>query len=303
MLIESATRLLALRGSSVVEQLLGRFRLLAEAARTDSATLYEARDEIAGEAASVTTLAPESIRTPGHIRAFQKRVQVVRGMDSPHTAKPLSAGLLDGQWFVACAGAPGLTVERFSAQAGALPPDEAFALGAQLFRALSHLHARNIAVHQLTPAAVLIDPDGVLKIWNVYMVTPPKTASKTLALGKMNFLAMTYAPAGETGGNSRAREARDVYGAGMVLAHLIAGGPPVQPASLSELLTFFQKPRLTFAEPLKPELEAIVLSALSPVAAKRAAARRVYSDILAATGLKTRQVMRISEDIARRVAG
>jgi serine/threonine protein kinase len=278
----------------VAEELLGRFRLLGEAARSDSATLHRARDEISGEDASVATLAPESIRSMGDERAFRKRVQTLRAMDSPHVDPPLSAGFLDGTWFVAVPGAPGSTFREISERLGPLAPDRAWALGAQLFRALSHLHARNVIVGQLTPEAVSLGADGVVRIWRALVRGRTKSGGKTLALGKADFAQMAYTPA-DAGQDKRDR---DVYGAGMAMAHLLAGGPPVQPQKLPELLSFYQKPSFPFSESLAPELATLLHSTVSPVASQRPPARRAYSVVLAATGMKARQMERLSEQVA-----
>lgn len=280
----------------MADQLLGRFRLLAEAAKSDSATLYQARDEISGEEASVVTLSPDAIRTMGDERAFQKRVVTLRGMDSPHVSSPVSSGLLDGWWFVAAPGAPGITLRRVSEALGPLAPNEAWAIGAQLFRALSHLHARHVIVGQLNPDGVVLGNDGVLRIWRALVRGRAKSGGKTMALGKVDFAQMAYTPV-DAGQDKRDR---DVYGAGMVMAHLLAGGPPVNPKSLQELLAFVQKPRFNFPEPPEARLEELLLTAVSPVASKRPPARGAYSRILAASGMKGRQMERLSEQVAER---
>src|SRR5436309_3153705 len=69
-------------GQPVIGELLGRFRLVAEAARTDSAVLYRARDDVSGAPAGVTVLGPDAIATLGDIRAFQRRVLMLHGMRS-----------------------------------------------------------------------------------------------------------------------------------------------------------------------------------------------------------------------------
>ena len=282
----------------MAEELLGRFRLLDEAARADSATLYRARDEIGGQHASVATVSPESIRTMGDARAFQKRVQALRAMDSPHVDPPLSAGFVDGRWFVAVPGAPGITFRVLSERLGPLPNDEAWALGAQLFRALSHLHARNVIVGQLNPDAVVLGPDGVVRIWRALVRGRMKSGGKTLAMGKMDFVQMAYTPA-DVGQDKRDR---DMYGAGMVMAHLLAGGPPVRPQRLPELLGFYQKPSLSFPSEIDPKLSELLVTAVSPVASNRPPARRAYSAVLAATGMKARPMERLSARVAGRAA-
>lgn len=280
----------------MADELLGRFRLLDEVAKADLAALYRGRDEISGQAVSVATLEPESIRTIGDQRAFLKRVRVLAAMDSPHVSAPLSYGFLDGTWFVAVPDSGGVSLRQLSERLGPLPPDEAWALGAQLFRALSHLHARHVIVGQLTPDAVLLGADGVVRIWRALLRARARSSGKTLALGKLDFVQMIYTPV-DAGQDKRDR---DVYGAGMVVAHLLAGGPPVQPKKLPELIAFFQKPRFDDLPSLDARLDALLLESVSPTATARPPARGAFSRILAVTGIKGRQMERLSARAAER---
>jgi serine/threonine-protein kinase len=235
----------------------------------------------------------------GDVRQFQKRVQQLRSADSPHVPPILDAGMLNGTWFVATEGFGGRSVTQLSEALGAISEEEALALGLQLFRALAHLHARNAIVGQINPDTVVIGEDGVVRIWRAFVRGRARSGGKTLALGRVSFTAMTYSPV-DTGQDKRDR---DVYGAGMVLATLLAGGPPVQPKSLPELLTFVQKPSFSFTPPIRPEIEALLLSTVAPQANKRPPARGVYSKIMALTGLKPRQAERIAAQVVSRQAG
>ncbi len=282
----------------MIDSLLGRFRPLAERGRTSAATLYEARDELTGEPTSVVVLAPGSLRTLGEIHAFQRRAQAMASLGSAVAPRLLTWGMQDGVWYTAHAGAPGISLEQLSQRLGPLEPLEAFAIGALLFRTLSRLHARGLLLREVVPGSALLGPDGQVGVWNVCAGTPPKAAGATVMLSQLDFVKETYTPR-DTGGPARTR---DVYGAGMTIAYLLAGGAPARPANLQQLLAFVQRPSFTFPQPLPLALEAILLAAVAPRAEQRPPARRAYGAILAATGMTARQLERRCRQLVARLS-
>ena len=76
----------------------------------------------------------------------------------------------------------------------------------------------------------------------------------------------------------------------------------VQPKSLPQLFAFVQKPHFAFPGEVPDEVLATLQSAVNPKAAERPAARSAYGHLLAAAGLKGRQMERIGKRVAARAA-
>src|SRR5439155_7868993 len=137
-------------------------------------------------------------------------------------------------------------------------------------------------VRQLRPASAVLGRDGAVRIWGLYG-KGPKGAGQTRTIKHVDFVDLVYAPiSGEAGGASRGG---NVYSAGMILAHLLCGGPPARPASLPQLVAFVQKPQFSFPGQVPDEVATVLQAAVSPKAAQRPPARSAYGRLLAAAGL------------------
>jgi hypothetical protein len=135
---------------------------------------------------------------------------------------------------------PSRSLRQIREEDGPLPPQDAAAIGAQIAAALAHLHDKNMAHRDVTPANVLVTRDRTAKLTDFGIATwasdtqteDPKTGGGTHGF---------QAP--EVVRGHRATSESDVFSLGMTIRNAVEGHPAPQ-AALGDLLA-----RLTHRDP------------------------------------------------------
>jgi hypothetical protein len=135
---------------------------------------------------------------------------------------------------------PSRSLRQIRDEDGPLPPRDAAAIGAQIAAALAHLHDKNMAHRDVTPANVLVTRDRTAKLTDFGIATwasdtqteDPKTGGGTHGF---------QAP--EVVRGHRATSESDVFSLGMTIRNAVEGHP-APPAALGDLLA-----RLTHRDP------------------------------------------------------
>ncbi|MEV6639609.1 protein kinase [Amycolatopsis sp. NPDC051371] len=135
---------------------------------------------------------------------------------------------------------PSRSLRQIREEDGPLPPQDAAAIGAQIAAALAHLHDKNMAHRDVTPANVLVTRDRTAKLTDFGIATwasdtqteDPKTGGGTHGF---------QAP--EVVRGHRATSESDVFSLGMTIRNAVEGHPAPQVA-LGDLLA-----RLTHRDP------------------------------------------------------
>jgi Flp pilus assembly protein TadD len=116
-------------------------------------------------------------------------------------------------------------------RAGRLPSEKVIAIGQQLLSGLAAAHTRGVVHGELTLSNVLLDPAGSVRITNLGF-----------------------------GGAGQASATDDLHAAGLILYELLVGAPP---SSSGARLSKVPKPS-TLVPDVNPQLERVILQALSP---------------------------------------
>jgi hypothetical protein len=135
---------------------------------------------------------------------------------------------------------PSRSLRQIREEDGPLPPPDAAAIGAQIAAALAHLHDKNMAHRDVTPANVLVTRDRTAKLTDFGIATwasdtqteDPKTGGGTPGF---------QAP--EVVRGHRATAESDVFSLGMTIRNAVEGHPAPH-ATLGDLLA-----RLTHRDP------------------------------------------------------
>ncbi|MCA9146782.1 MAG: AAA family ATPase, partial [Planctomycetales bacterium] len=145
--------------------------------------------------------------------------------------------------------------------------DETLLIAEQLFTSLQHLHERGALHRDIKPANILIDSmsaeDGPITLSMLVDLGAIRSFHPTQLLGEHECAAVTYMSPEATGSiDADVAERSDLYSAGLVLFHCLAGHPPFRGENAGSILfehLTAQVPDLRLINPKVPsELDALV---------------------------------------------
>lgn len=213
-----------------------RFDLLSELSRSDSATVWKARDRVSGQLTAV-----KMANAGADPVVFAEAAAAGRRLVSPAIVRVLGAGTRDGSPFLAMEYVEGQSLRSYLRARGRLGWQEAFPIADQLLQALETAHEAGVAHGRLEPGAVLVAATGGIKVTGFGMHAGPADA----------------APGPYTAPEGPGRPAADLYAAGAVVYEMVAGHPAA--------------PGAQYATDIPPEARPFLTAALDPDPARRPA--------------------------------
>jgi serine/threonine-protein kinase len=224
-------------------------------------------------------------------RRFEREATALFGLSHPAILRVHDHGRLDsGRSFLVTELLEGETVEQLLARAP-LHPDRALALAEALLAGLGYVHDKGMLHRDLKPENLFVDHTGQLKILDFGLVKLGKKpffgpASVLTQEGAVLGTPGYMAPEQAFGGDVDARA--DVYAAGAILFELFAGRPVfvgTDPAEVLRAHALEPVPSLASARAdlrVRPELDALVRSALAKSPPDRPDSGRMMEEALAA---------------------
>ncbi len=257
---------------------LGRYEVGDEQRRTRVGTFYKAEVQPTGGEVSVLVLAPELARDRNFVDRFWREMRVIAELDEKSLLGILDVGETAGFHYVAYEQIDGATLEAELAGGKKLPPERATEVAATVLDALAVV-AKNKLVHGDVKAEnVLLSAAGPVKLAGLGLWRGGQEDGWTLAGGGR--IIHYGAPEQITGG---ARDTRgDIWSAGAVLYHMLAGKPPIEAGSLAEAQALVEAGEVPNADDLDaPDaVRAAIAQMLAPDPAGRFATPKEAADAL-----------------------
>ncbi len=166
---------------------------------------------------AVKVLRPDLAAEPDFRRRFQRELDAVQRVRGRSVARVLGADLAADRPWIATEYVPGPTLREGRDSL------DLHALAAGLARALADIHAAGVVHRDLTPANVILGPDGPRVVdFGIAWFDDTTTLTRTgTVLGTPSWMAP------EQLGEDRTTSASDVWAWGAVLAYAATGRPPV----------------------------------------------------------------------------
>ncbi len=133
-----------------IEEVLGRGGM---------GVVYRAVDDRLGRGAALKVIAPEQAQDADFRRRFIEESRAAAAIDHPNVLPVYEAGEEDGILFLVTRLVEGPDLATLLERDGAMPPDRALALVAQVGAALDAAHARGLIHRDVKPANVLVARD------------------------------------------------------------------------------------------------------------------------------------------------
>ncbi|MET7289816.1 serine/threonine-protein kinase [Streptomyces sp. NPDC005573] len=189
--------------------------------------VWRATDQILDRPVAVKLLHAEEATDT---ERFRLEAQTAGRLNHPHVVGVYDFGSHNGQLYLVMELIDGWTLAQERSLRGALPPDEAAAVGAQMALGLSAAHTQGVVHRDIKPANVMLSNDRTVKITDFGIARFADDSAATLtATGKVLGTADYLAPERALG--RTALPASDIYSLGCVLYELLTGQPPFRGAN------------------------------------------------------------------------
>lgn len=206
---------------------------------------------------------------------FRREALTLRGLDHPCLVRLYDAGVTGELWWTAME----LMEEDLGTRvgrAGALSPEHAARLGAELLAGLVHVHERGVLHRDVKPNNVLVGADGRARLCDFGLCSMVEATRVTL--GELGVGTLHYAAPEQIVDSCAADRRSDLYGWGATVYFLLTGLAPYWWArGWAELVRAYERPpaRPDDLEPAIPaELAEVVMRCLARDPADRPADAR-----------------------------
>jgi serine/threonine-protein kinase len=198
----------------------GRYRIEGEIARGGMGAVLLAEDTVLGRKVAVKRLHDHMSEDEGMSARFRQEALNAASLTHPNVVTVYDAGEDEGGAYLVMELIEGRTLAE-QLKHGALPPEEAAQVAAEVARALDHAHERGIVHRDVKPGNVMLLPDGRVKIADFGIAKTLEGSSTHTSTGKVLGTASYLSP--EQVAGKPVTPSSDVYSLGLVLYEMLAG--------------------------------------------------------------------------------
>ncbi|MHC4592035.1 MAG: protein kinase domain-containing protein [Planctomycetota bacterium] len=203
---------------------LAGFTILAEVARGDAGVVYRARQASLGRDVALWTPPPGARLEAALLKRLEAEARALSAVSHPNLAEVYDLGCESDTFYMALELVEGTSLEALLADQGAMDYRRATAVASQVAGALDALHASGLLHRGLRPSAVLLRPDGMVKLARVGSALLRDHLRRTTGRGPTARAAHCMSPEAVRGGELDERS--DIYSLGTVLYEMLAGEAP-----------------------------------------------------------------------------
>ncbi|WP_317447534.1 serine/threonine-protein kinase [Streptomyces collinus] len=214
-------------GVCVQRLLTDRYQLEERLGRGAMGEVWRAADQLLGRFVAVKILHTEQAE---HAERFRMEAQTAGRLNHPNVVGMYDFGSHHDQLYLVMELVDGWSLAQERSLRGALNPQDAAAVAAQVAAGLAAAHQQGVIHRDVKPANVLLTGDRTAKIADFGIARfADEAASALTATGKIRGTADYLAPERVLG--RPAKPASDVYSLGCVLYELLTGKPPFRGAT------------------------------------------------------------------------
>lgn len=235
-----------------------------------SGVTYKVRNVVAQRMEVLRVLPRSAHDDQERVERFLREIKVHARLTHPNIVAFYHAGLIDGQLVMTTEFVEGVTLAQ-RLELGAMPWQEAVTVMSQVLRALGCAHEQSVIHRDVTPANILLVPDGMVKLAGFGLAkgaADPRLTQAGVVQGSLHYISPEQIKGiGELDARS------DIYSAGAILYEAAAGRRPFEAQSQFEIMAAHVNTAPAAAGTVNPavpaELDAIILKALAKDPAAR----------------------------------
>jgi serine/threonine-protein kinase len=201
----------------------GRYRLVTRLGRGGFGEVWRAEDTVLERQVAVKALIVSAGGDDLLLR-FEREAHALARLDHPNIVAVYDTGADDGTGFVVMQLLAGPSLAALVTERGPLPLAQALDYASQAAAGLAAAHAAGIVHRDVSPANLMLDGAGTLKLVDFGVARLDRVSTALTATGTVFATAGYVSPEQAAGQPADARS--DLYSLGCVLYALLAGEPP-----------------------------------------------------------------------------
>ena len=228
------------------------------------ATVYLAYDTVLDREVAVKVLAERFAADQAFVERFRREASAAAGLNHPNIVAVYDRGGAEGTYYIVMEYLSGPDLKKVIRDQGPLEPAVAVDNALQILSALTAAHAAGIIHRDIKPQNVMVGEDGRLRVADFGIARADADQQMTEAgsvIGTAQYLSPEQAQGEET------TAASDTYAVGIVLFEMLTGRVPFdgdRPVTVAmKQINEPPVPPRVFVQDIPPDLDAVVLKALS----------------------------------------
>src|SRR5438132_3895247 len=253
------------------ERRIGKYIVKRELGRGGMGAVYLAVQPGLGREVAIKELVPSAAADPTALKRFLQEAQVMARTSHPNLVQVHDLEQIGAANYIVLEFVRGKSLRDWLNK-GEIPLPQVFAVMHGVLQALDYAHRHAIVHRDMKPENVLLWDEGHVKVDDFGIarltdesVPPGSTATKTgTTVGTPQYMSPEQVASSKVDGRS------DLYSAGIVFYELVVGQPPFTASEADGPFTLMAKhvqappkPPSVFRPGLNPELERLILKALS----------------------------------------
>ena len=265
---------------------IGGYAILGVLGSGGMGTVLRARQVAMDRVVALKILPPELARNQAFVQRFVREARAAGRLRHPHIVQAHDVGVAEGYYYFAMELVEGESLAEVLRREGALPQDRALELLRQTCSALAAAHKAGIIHRDIKPSNLMLDAEGRVRVTDFGLAKRVEGDVAVTRTGQSLGTPLYMAP--EVAAGDPADRRSDLYSLGAAFFHLLAGRPPFEGKTFSELVVKHATatpPALRDVAPqADPRLAAIIDRLLAKAPADRHASAQALLDDLDALG-------------------
>jgi serine/threonine-protein kinase len=258
-----------------------RYELQAKIGDGGMAVVYRALDTQLNRTVAVKILRDTYASDPAFLQRFKREAQSAASLAHPNIVNVYDVGQDGDLNYIVMEYIEGVNLKDMINKEAPLPTQQALEITAQICDAIGYAHSRGLIHRDIKPQNILIDRSGRVKVtdFGIAKSQGDMTLTQTgITLGTVHYFSPEQAK------GQPATPQSDIYSIGVVLYELLTGRIPFEsdsPVALAiKHIEETPPPPRRYNPNIPPELEQLVLRALSKNPAQRYPSAAAFAQIL-----------------------